>query len=382
MARPAQAAPAYLPVQVPDSAGVPVPMPGSPAAAVLAEEGPPIKELPSGLPDLVPPPEHGAHAGHGAHGCATCGEHDEIPGYMTPFVPGHSGWYTQGEYLLMRPRDTNFDYAIQGGGPASGLQTVGPVQSLRYGLGSGVRIEVGRRFGERGLWDVGFGYTYLRATDGDNQSLVAPAGGVLFPTLTRPGLTDRALTASANADLNYDLYDIIVGRRILVDDHLALRIIGGGRFADIKQQFNAYYDGADARLAAVRTRSRFDGFGPMVGLEAVLAGWKGFHLYTRAMGGLITGRSSNQVIEVNDGGATTYVNTNYDVRKVVPMTSIALGVGWQYRTFYVRGGYQITQWQGIFERPRFVDDVSQGKVITRPSNLTLEGLFLQVGLNF
>jgi hypothetical protein len=348
----------------------------------LTEDHPPLRELPSGLPDLVPPPEHGGHGAHGIAGCATCGDH-EIPGWMTAFYPGHSGWYTTGEFLLMRARNTDMDYAIRGSGGATGLSTVGPIDSLKYGMGTGLRAEVGRHIGDGGLWDVAFAYTYFTSNEnGNTRSDVAPAGGALYPTLTRPGLTDRALTALANSDLDYQLYDLIVARRVLVDDNFAVRVIGGGRFADIRQTFNAFYNGIDARNAAVNTRSRFQGFGPVIGAEAVLGGWRGFHLYTRAMGGLITGRDTNRLIETNDGGATTYVNTAYDVRKVVPMGSIAIGGGWQYRTLSIRAGYQVTCWQGLFQRPHFVDDVSQGKVINQPSNLTLEGLFLQVGLTF
>jgi hypothetical protein len=299
---------------------------------------------------------------------------------MRPFYPEHRGFYGTGEFLLMRPRYSDFDYVIRGTDP--GLATVGPINSIKYGTGTGLRVELGYHFGEGGKWDFAGAYTYFTAGQSNDSSAFAAPGTVLFPTLTRPGLTDRALTAVTTADLDYQLYDIIAARRILFDEHFAMRLMGGVRFADLRQTANAFYDGLDARQAAVNTRSRFQGVGPFIGGEAVLVGWKGFHLYSRALGGLITGRNTNQVIETNDAGATTYINTSYDVRKVVPMASVLVGVGWQYRTISIRAGYEVTHWQGVFERPRFVDDVSQGKVITRPANLTLEGLVLQLGLSF
>ena len=64
------------------------------------------------------------------------------------------------------------------------------------------------------------------------------------------------------------------------------------------------------------------------------------------------------------------------------MGSIAVGGGWQYKSISLRGGFEITHFQGAFERPRFTDDVGQGKVNTRPANLTLEGLFLQVAVSY
>jgi hypothetical protein len=339
----------------------------------FADAAPPMKVLdPGKLGDIHPPPDKhhgGGHGnGHGGH---------EIDGFMEPFVPHHGGWYVGAEFLLVRPRQSDFDYLVRSSTP--GLAVNGPIESLRYDLGTGVRVEGGYRFAS-GKWETVFAYTYVNG-NGD-ATATAGAGTVLFPTLTRPGLTDRALSATTTADLDYNTFDMLVARRAVADEHFAFRWLGGFRFTDIKQTFNTFYDGADARRASVTTRSRFAAFGPMVGAEAVLVGWNGFHFYGRASGGLITGRSTNSLLETNDTGGTTYINTRYDVSKVVPTGTIGIGGGWQYKSIAIRAGYEVTHWQGIFERPRFVDDVSPGKVVTRPANLTLEGLFIQVGLNF
>ena len=45
-------------------------------------------------------------------------------------------------------------------------------------------------------------------------------------------------------------------------------------------------------------------------------------------------------------------------------------------------GYEITHWSGFGEPVRFVDDIGQGKIVTRPSDLSLEGFFFQVGVAF
>lgn len=336
------------------------------AIAAAADEHGPVKELPSGLPELIPAPDK--HHGHDEH---------HVEGWMTPFVPEHGGWYTQGEFLLQRPRNTDTDFVIANRG--TGLGTVGPIESLKYELGTGLRAELGHRWGE-GKWETAFAYTYLTA--GTDRALTAGPGQNLLPTLTRPGLTDRALTAFGNLDLDYQLFDMIAARRVLVDEHFAIRYIGGFRFTDIRQILNAGYDGLDARQARIASRSRFQGFGPLIGAEAVLVSCKGFHAYTRVTGGLLTGRSTNKLVETNDGGSTTYVNTQNDVRKVVPFANIAIGGGWQYRSISLRGGYEISHYEGIFERPRFTDDVGQGKVNTRASNLSLEGLFLQVAVSY
>ncbi|MDB5306512.1 MAG: hypothetical protein JWO38_714 [Gemmataceae bacterium] len=326
---------------------------------------PPVKDLtpPGFAADPYPPAGPGGHA--------------EVPGHLNPAAPAGGGPFVSAELLLFRPRRGAFDFVIPG--TAASLATTGPVESLNYQLQPGVRAELGYRFGASG-WDALAGYTYFHSA-ADRTERAGP-GEVLFPTLTRPGLTDNVTVAAAVANLEYNLYDVSLGRRFVVDDHLALRAYGGLRFASIRQDFRAYYDGLDARRAVVSAASNFQGFGPVLGAEAVFAGWRGFHLYARASGGLLTGQSDNPLAETNNAGQTTYVNSGYNVRQVVPVASVGVGGGWQYRTVSVRVGYEITQWYNLIQQPRFTDDVAQGAVVTRPANLSLEGLFVQVGLAF
>lgn len=336
-------------------------LPGAPAAPPA--EPTVWKDLtPHGFADLIPPEHHPKH---------------EVPGHLAPAAPPEPGLFGAAEFLLLRPRRGAFDYVVPG--TAGGLTPEGPVRSLTYELRGGVRAQLGYRFGESG-WDLSTAYTYFRS-NASAASYAAP-GGVLFPTLTRPGLIDSVTSAVADANLEYNVYDLLVGRRAAVDEHLAVRAFGGLRFASVRQDFRAFYDGLDARRAGVDLRSEFEGFGPVVGGEAVLAGWRGFHLYGRASGGLLTGPADNPIVEANDGGRSVYARSAYDLRKVVPTTTLGVGGGWQYRTFSFRVGYEITHWFDLVDQPRFVDDFGAGKLVTRPADLSLEGLFVQVGLRF
>jgi hypothetical protein len=320
-------------------------------------------------------PAHGG-GGHEGNGHAA-GGHGEVPGNLLPSYPEEGGWFTAVDFLLLRPRRGAFDYVIPS--TAGGLTTSGPVQSLNYELRTGVRAELGYRLGHS-HWEVLAGYTYFRSNAFD--AVYAGAGQALLPTITRPGLTDTVSFAAADANLVYNLYDALVARRFVVGEHVALRMLGGVRFANIQQSFNAYYDGIDARQAQVRGGSQFQGFGPMVGGEAVWAGWNGFHLYGKANGGLLTGNAENPLVEGNGNGQVTFVNTAYNVQKVVPFTTVGVGAGWQYRTFSLRAGYEITHWFGLIDQPRFTDDVGRGRFVPTPANLSLEGLFVQATVQF
>ncbi len=366
-------------------------LPSIPAAPITTLPAAPVTTLPvapaappghaepnlSGVKDLTPPgfdhhePAHGAN-GHGGHAA-----HHEVPGNLLPSYPEEGGWFASADFLLLRPRRGAFDFVIPS--TAGGLVTNGPVQSLNYELRTGVRAELGYRLGES-HWEVLAGYTYFRSSAFD--AVTANPGEALLPTFTRPGLTDTVSFAAADANLVYNVYDALVARRFIVGEHVALRMLGGVRFANIQQSFNAYYDGIDARQAQVRAESQFQGFGPVFGGEAVWAGWNGLHLYGRANGGLLTGNSENPLLEGNANGRAIFANTRYDVQKVVPFTTVAVGGGWQYRTFTFRAGYEITHWFGLIDQPRFTDDVGRGRFVPTPANLSLEGLFVQMAVQF
>jgi hypothetical protein len=349
------------------------PLPDSPAASSTLPAIPPqqsvpepvVKDLtPPGFTDIVPPaPTPGTRL-------------EAMSEFSLPPAPNPRGWYGDAEFLLMRTRSDNLDYVIHNG--VGGLSTTGPIQSLAYNITPGLRTEIGYRFAN--VWDASFAYTYLSAQG--NQTVQAGPGQTLLPTLTRPGLTDFVLSAHASAVVNYNLFDMQLGRRFVVDEHLAVRAFGGFRFANIQQSLNATYDGGDASQAAVYTGSTFRGFGPLVGGELVFGGWHGFHVYARTSEGLLAGRSSNTLLETNNGGSTVYANVPYNVQKVVPVASIGIGGGWQHRAFTLRFGYEVTEWIGLNERVRFTDDVAQGAFISRPGNLSFEGLFVQMQWNF
>ncbi|HXD85843.1 MAG TPA: Lpg1974 family pore-forming outer membrane protein [Urbifossiella sp.] len=300
-----------------------------------------------------------------------------MPGHLTPAAPAEGGPFATAELLIMRPHRGALDFAIPS--DATGLVPSGNVASLNYDLQPGFRGELGHRFGGSG-WEAYFGYTYFHSSAED--CLHAPAGFAVFPTLTKPGLVDTVQSAMARANFNYNVYDMMLAKRFAVDDHLALRMSGGLRFANISQSFDAVYNGIDANAATVSANSSFQGFGPIFGGEAMWAGWKGFHLYARGNVGLLSGQSNNPLVETNNGGQTIYANTAYNIHTVAPLASMGIGGGWQYRTVFVRMGYEITNYWNVVNQPRFVDDVGVGKLTTRTSNISLEGLFLQAGLVF
>ena len=243
----------------------------------------------------------------------------------------------------------------------------------------GVRASLGYRLPGLG-WDVGFAYTYFTATD--EFGTAAPPGALLYPTLTRAGLTNEAQAAAAHARLTLNIYDITAGRTLDVDEAFRVRLFGGVRLATIGQDFSATYVGRDADFANVDIQSRYDGYGPIFGAETGLGFGNGLGLFGRMTGGLLTGTMRNPLIETNNAGATVYTAVGDRFALTVPVLTLGVGINYEYRGFFLRAGYEVTNFFNLFERPTFVDSFAEGKFVRQSAGLALDGFFVQLGLSF
>jgi Legionella pneumophila major outer membrane protein precursor len=344
----------------------------------------PVKDLtPNILPGLFESPGAGGAAGHAEPGHGDAGHGADAHGGNGHGGGGHGdhhagpGFYGHAEYLLLRPRRGAFDYAIVDS--SKNLAPNGALETLNYELRSGARAGVGYRFKDT-AWSAGFTYTYLRSSSDD--TLTADPNGLIYPTLSRPGLVDNVGTATATASLEYNVFDVEISRQVHVDDRLNLRLYGGVRFSTIRQDFDAMYDLRDANRARVATQSNFDGFGPLLGAEASLKTFGNFHLFGKTSAAMLTGTVTNPYQETNNGGLTTFADVTYRTRRVLPVFGSGIGLGWERRGVAVRVGYEMTNWFNLIDQIRFTNDLAEGKLTTRQTDLSMEGLFVQFAVQY
>lgn len=317
-----------------------------------AEEKPPLRDVTP--PELALPVE--AHA--------------EAPAK-------EGGIYGSAEYLLLRPQQRGLDFALVD--PVDDLTPQGRLRSVRNETRSGFRVGLGYRFANSG-WDVGFNYTTFHSKG--EVLVVAPPGGLIYPELTRPGLTDSALSALANSRLNYNIYDLEVGKQLDLDEWTQLRLFGGLRFAGIQQSVNAFYNGGLADNASAQSRSNFYGAGPLAGAEMRWKIFRGFSLFGKAEGGLIYGRTTSTLLETNNAGATLYSDVNELFRPIVPVVGLAIGGSYQFRGITMSAGYQVVNWFGLIQRTSLVDDFAEGRALQQSNDLSIDGFFFKMGFLF
>jgi hypothetical protein len=282
---------------------------------------------------------------------------------------GTDAWFTDTEYLYLKPYRRGLDFAIIT--PNAANDPEGSIQSDPWHTRSAFRVGVGYRTPCDGP-EIGFFYTYLH--DDQIGGLVRPAGGRLFATQTHPGTVEFVDRAAAEATLAYNVFDLEAGRPVHVAESLVVRPFGGLRFAEIGQNFDVVYDGGDANRDRVGSRLKFDGGGVRAGAQVdwiLLDRWS---LYGRAAGSLLIGDYHDRQTEFNNNGATPLTNVDESFRKVTPVVEMGFGIAYQGESVRLSVGYEIADWFNLVDTPIFVDDVHQGKYLRNLSDLGVDGL--------
>lgn len=287
------------------------------------------------------------------------------------------GIFFSGEYLLIRPRRGAFDFAIVD--PNGNGVPEGNVESVDWKTTSGLRVGAFCRLPGEG-WEFGLTYTYFHSSG--NRALLKPAGGTLFATVTHPGSIEEVDSAAAETSLNFNVLDAEVGRRFRLGESFVVRLFGGGRFAWIDQNFSVFYNGGDALGATVLSPVEFEGAGLRFGAEAQWRWAWGFSLYGRISQSLLVGDFRTKFVELNNFGATTDANVSNRFEQLVPVTEVGIGIAWECNNMRISVGYELANWFNMVDSPGFVDDLNQGTMLRRTSDLSLEGLNVQVGWIF
>jgi hypothetical protein len=284
-----------------------------------------------------------------------------------------------GDYLLMKPRRNALDYAISS--PNLTDLPGGNVERLEWEVNSGFRGGLGWQVpGEP--WQINASYTYLHAQD--SRFLNAPTGGTLYATLTRAGGIDDVTSAAAFTNLNFNVIDLEATHLEALGPHFDLTLFAGGRYAWIKQNLDAVYNGGSAPAvnATVNSPIDFHGGGFTAGGEGFWKIYRGFGLFARARGSILSGSFRNTLVETNNNGATSVVNVGEKYHQIVPVTELALGVAMQTEHFTISVGYELANWFDMVNSLDFPSSSNVGKIGRRTSDLSLEGLAVHAGLVF
>ncbi len=309
---------------------------------------------------------------------------DVMPHYVSdsPEEVGEGGasagsFFAFGEALALKARRSAHNFAISD--PTLNSSIDGSFQSMdwnwsfTYRLGAGYKLHDG--------WEADGVYTYVHAKD--DRTVLAPAGGALYATLTNPSI-DQVNSARASSNLDYDVIDLELAKRFDANDRLEIRLAGGARIASIQQKFNVAYDATPLGAGQVLVNSpiSFDGIGIRVGGEGYWHILGGLRAYAKMYGSLVSGELRSSLRETINNGSQTTINVTEHTDRMIPVAEMGIGLAYITDHLQVKFGYEMTNWFNLIDSVDFVDGNSFGKTQRRQGDLSLEGLALQIGVMF
>ncbi|ADB17897.1 hypothetical protein Psta_3233 [Pirellula staleyi DSM 6068] len=340
------------------------PMPG---AAPMA---PPM--MPGGMPCTTAAPGCGDIAGAGACG-GNCGDGCGCADGWT------DKWTVFGEFLYVRPRDAEVAYA-QVINSNVGALPVAPLGIVDPEFSPGVRVGLNRFMDECSA--IRISYAMLDSNTESQMTSNAPLA--LRSLVFHPGTANAASDgdeATAALDVRYQLIDVDYRGLIAYDNEYKLNYVVGARYGRLEQDFN--HTLVIPGTEQLDTTVDFDGAGLKVGLEFERYGRnRQWFVFGKANASMLGGDFQARYTQTSlPGPATTPVDVSWEAGRLVTITELEVGLGWQNYcgNFRVSAGYTVSSWFNTLKTNEWISAVQNDNYVD-PADTTLDGMMTFDGL--
>lgn len=309
--------------------------------------------------------------------------------------------------LYLQPSSNNLDYAVHGY-PFPVLSPHWDVAAVRPSYSTGFDIR-GRYFIPCTDFDVGASWDYLNTSDSDFTQVSSTSGEfVTFPFQAGPSfgqiLNNPSQKAHSNVKFNYDVVNLNVGENFSFGPAARVRLYVGVSGAELKQKISTTFgDNANTYSINSTNNSRFDGIGPMVGMDGNYGFENGFGFFgTLAFSALIgnldaitTYRSTSPQLTASGIALNTQSISPRNSLQGIPGVDGKLGIDFNARAgtnliISAALGYEYVNYFNAIAtyNPSLVAaNVNTGSIALSSlsktvSNYTLQGPFLNISLLF
>lgn len=323
----------------------------------------------------------GDHNSSHVTSCDGCGESVKQC-CCTPWWAHRTGAF--GQFLLLRPGNTDQIYTIEQNTTTPGAFPTGPIG----------RVNID----EEGAYRVGFSIgasectslvaSFTRFEGNTSDTIVRSGANVLNSQIIHPStLTVGAssLQSSADYSLDFDLIDVAYRHLWKQSDIYAINWLAGFRYGSMEQDFRAQQEVSVATgLVSVETDVDFYGFGMMFGVDAERRSpCTGLMVYGKALSSFLGGDWRGDYVQVNQFGGGVVAN-DYEDYRVTPVLELELGFGWQSKCgrYRASAGYLTSAWYDAISNRQYVDAVRNNNYTSVDETITFSGLTTTVEARF
>jgi hypothetical protein len=290
-----------------------------------------------------------------------------------------------GDFLYLKERGGDLIFAQPRDGCGANSVPVGPQGILEPNYAPGFRVGGDVFLNNCSALEASFSW-WRNVT---HASIVAPNGAIIDSLVTLPNTPDcdpTSASATALAATQFRTGDIVFKHLICGQPGCyEVSWLAGGRYAELKQTMHSEF--TVLGTTDVDTSINFDGFGPRVGLEGELIGWRGITVYGKGAANFVVGHFGADFNQFNLF-AGNQGNIDYRNDRIVPILELELGVGWTSPKGNIRvmGGYYLAAWFNTVTTPDLINGIQANNFTTNTTNLkdtlTFDGLMARLEFRF
>jgi len=310
-------------------------------------------------------------------GCCTC---------CCPWACQTHTWRYFGEFLFIRPRDSEVPFAVGIDGPIVPPPDNNPIQITPVAIVDLEYEPAGRVGVSRALdacSDLGATYTHYESTVWNDLSITAP--DVIRSLVSHPSSLSAStdfLYARGDYGIDFQMVDLDYRRMFRCGELYSMRYLAGARYAHLTQDFEAYFESLGTET--VTTGIEFHGAGLRVGWEGERHSSRcGLMIYGRAMASFLAGEFRAEYLQ-EESYDPTVVDTAWKAGRIVTILDLELGAGWESpcKRYRFTAGYIMSGWFNTVKTDEWIGAVQSNEFGGLGDTLTFEGLTARAEFRF
>jgi hypothetical protein len=281
-----------------------------------------------------------------------------------------------GEFLYLRPRNSEVAYAvpIDSAAAGNGLQVqTGPVRVVDLDYSPSFRAGFGAVISPRSALAV----TYTQFDRSVNDLFSVGGSPVIRSLVSHPNPVTAAgngTDTGADFQTQFQLLDLDYKGLLIFNNEYEVNYVVGARYANLEQHLFAGFTAGLGSFEDVHAESEFDGGGVKIGLEGMrLHQGSQFFCYGKSYASFLGGTFRARYSDIFSGQSAPAANpavTALDVDRLVTMLDLETGIGWQSFSgnFRLSAGYMYSAWFNTVKFNEFINAVQNNNFVDPSTN--------------
>ena len=289
-----------------------------------------------------------------------------------------------GEFLYLRPGDTDVLYTIEQNDTTANAFPTGPTGIAAIDANAGYRV--GFSLANTNTTSLYAAFTRWEGATSDSTARMGANilnSQIIHPSTATTGA--NSLQSTANTSMDFTTIDVAYRHKLFCTDTTIFNWYGGFRYGQMEQSLLAQQDISVATgLVTVDSDIDFSGFGLLIGIDAERRSCKsGMLCYSKGFASFLGGEWEGTYTQTNQLGGGIVANQFEDFR-ISPVVETEIGIGWQNDSGCIRAttGYMASWWTNALNTRTYVQGVRSASFHALDQTIGFIGLTSRLELRY